>query len=74
MKTRDIAIGEQFQELGAGYLGKRSAVWVVEGMFTKSDELRYAKLICSSDASLRKTLSTAVLADRRRFTRVSSPQ
>ena len=74
MSTRDIAIGEQFQELEAGYLGKRSAVWVVEGTFTKSDELQYAKLICSSDGSLRKTLSIAVLADRRRFTRVRSPQ
>ena len=35
MKTRDIAIGEQFQELGPGYLGKRAAMWVVEGTFTK---------------------------------------
>ena len=75
MKTRDVAIGEQFQELGAGYLGKRSPVWVVEGTFRKSDELQYARLVCSSDASLRKTLSIVVLADRRRFARlpVASP-
>jgi hypothetical protein len=72
MRTRDVAIGEQFQELGTGYLGKRSAVWVVEGTFKKSDELQYAKLICSSDVSLCKTLSIAVLADRRRFTRLRS--
>jgi hypothetical protein len=72
MGTRDVAIGEQFQELGTGYLGKPSAVWVVEGTFKNSDELQYAKLICSSDASLRKTLSIAVLADRRRFARLRS--
>ena len=74
MGTRTVEIGEQFQELGIGYLGKRSAVWVVEETFTNSDELPYAKLICSSDASLQKTLSIAVLADRRRFARLRSSQ
>ena len=74
MGTRSVAIGEQFQELRTGSLGKRAPVWVVEETFTKPDEVQYAKLICAADDSLRKTLSTAVLADRRRFARLLAPQ
>jgi hypothetical protein len=74
MGARSVAIGEQVQELGIGYLGKRAPVWVVEETFTKADERHYAKLICAADASLQKTLSIAALADRRRFARLRSPR
>jgi cephalosporin hydroxylase len=63
-----VAVGQRYQEASRGYLGKVSPSWVVEEVFTTPvDMLAYARLACTTDPSLRKTLSIAVLTDRRRF-------
>ena len=70
-KQHSIETGQRYQEVGPGYLGKPAPVWVVEDTFTKpADRLPYARLVCTVNPSMRKTLSAAVLADRRRFSRI----
>ena len=73
-KRRSIESRERYREVGSGYLGKMPRVWVIEETFTKeADGLGYALLACEHDPSVRKTLSVAVLTDRRRFSRVTEP-
>jgi hypothetical protein len=69
MAVRDaIEIGRRFQEAQRGYLGKPAPLWIVEDVFrTPVDALGYARLTCVADPTQRKTLSVAVLSDRRRF-------
>jgi hypothetical protein len=70
-KQHSVESGQRYQEVGSGYLGKAPQVWVVEDTFTNAaDRLRYARLACEGDASMRKTLSIAVLTDRRRYSRI----
>ena len=73
-KQHSIETGQRFREVGPGYLGKPAPVWVVEDTSTTStDSLAYARLVCAADPSIRKTLSVAVLTDRRRFSRIVEP-
>jgi hypothetical protein len=73
-KPRLIESRQRYREVGSGYLGRTPRVWVIEETFTKeADGLGYALLACEHDPSMRKTLSIAVLADRRRFSRVIEP-
>jgi hypothetical protein len=66
-----IENGQRFQEAGQGYLGKPMSVWTVEDVFTTTDSLICARLVCGADHSMRKTLSVAILADPRRFIRLN---
>jgi hypothetical protein len=70
-KQRSIETSQRYQEMGPGYLGKPAPVWVVEDTFTMTDCLPYARLVCAADPSMSKTLSVAVLTDRRRFNRIA---
>jgi hypothetical protein len=39
-------------------------------VFTGTDGVRYARLVCEAEPSLEKSISTAILADKRRFLNV----
>jgi hypothetical protein len=43
------------------------AIWVVERVFSSTDQLRYARLVNAADPTLRKTLALDVLMDRQRY-------
>lgn len=66
-KRRAVRKGQHYREARQRFLGQTSPTWTVEEMFTSTDGLEYARLVCGSDPSLQKTISTAVLADKRRF-------
>jgi hypothetical protein len=51
--------------------GRSRAEWIVENLHIGTDGAEYARLVGAFDSSIKKTLSVAVLADRRRFERVS---
>ena len=63
--------GERFRDLQAGQFGTSVMDWLVDDVFTGTDGVAYAHVSCVTDASRRKTLSVAVLGDRRRFARVA---
>jgi hypothetical protein len=66
-----IESGDRFREAGPSSPWRRGLVWYVDAVFIGTDGLEYAALVCTSDVSMRKTLATAALADRRRFVRVA---
>jgi hypothetical protein len=69
MRRRQIIeVGQHYQEPGRGYLGRPAPIWVVEAVFNNAvDALGYARVACTAEPSLRKTIALAVLGDRRRF-------
>jgi hypothetical protein len=69
-KHSSVEAGEQYRDSLPGLFGALGIVWVVQDVFTGSDGMIYARLASAADTSQRKTLSVAVLGDRRRFVRV----
>lgn len=59
--------GQRYREAGRSGTGSGGLVWQVENVFTGTDGIEYAGLVCAADRSLRKTLAIAALGDRRRF-------
>lgn len=64
-----LKAGDRLRETAGQLYGRIGAEWVVEDIFVGTDGIEYARLVRASDASDRKTLSIAVLTDRRRFMR-----
>ncbi len=67
MATPPIALGQRFRDVRVGLFGRQSSIWIVDELFVGRDHIDYARLVCASDPSERKTLSLAVLRDPRRF-------
>jgi hypothetical protein len=65
-----IDAGQKYREAGPSSVWRRGLVWLVDSVFIGTDGMEYAALVCTTDSSLRKTLATAALGDRRRFVRV----
>ena len=65
--SKSVEVGQRYRSRHSNFLGRAGDVWVVEGLFTASDAMPYAKLAAEADPSLSKTLSVAALIDRRRF-------
>jgi hypothetical protein len=61
--------GTRYRELQATVFGQPQPEWIVEGVF-KPGGIEHARLVAATDSGKRKTLSLAVLRDRRRFERV----
>ena len=62
-----IKPGQRFRDVQPGLFGRTGSEWIVEHVFTGTDGLQYARVVSSSDASQRKTLSATIIGDRRRF-------
>jgi len=69
-QKQPIAAGQRFRDIRRGAFGASGLEWVVKELVTGVDGITYAHLTCTLDRTQRKTLSLAVLGDRRRFARV----
>jgi hypothetical protein len=70
-RTREIvASGQRYRDIFPGVFGPSQTEWTVDDVFVATDGMEYARLSCANDPTQQKTLSLAVLADRRRFARV----
>lgn len=66
-----IELGQRFRDVAPGLFGRYRAEWIVEHLQIGTHGAEYARLVGAFDPSVKKTLSVAVLSDRRRFARVS---
>jgi hypothetical protein len=66
---RAIAVGERYRDIERGQFARPALNWIVEAVYTGTDGIGHAKLVCASDLVQRKTLSVSVLLDQRRFVR-----
>ncbi|HEY0526780.1 MAG TPA: hypothetical protein VGD08_25535 [Stellaceae bacterium] len=73
-RKRPIEKGQRYRAVGEGFLGRPTPLWTVEDVFTNIDGIEYARLVSSADPTMRKTLSIAILSDRRRFARVEETE
>ena len=62
--------GQRFRDTQPNLFGRLGSEWVVQEIFVGTDDLWYARVARASDRTELKTLSAAVLGDRRRFTPV----
>jgi hypothetical protein len=67
-RNRPIILGQRYREAQPRAFGRPGQEWIVEALFTGTDGMEYAGLARASNPSERKTLSLAVLGDRRQFT------
>jgi hypothetical protein len=70
MAKRAIERGQRYRDVHHSVLAGSGTEWIVEEVFRGTDGIQYARLTSVSDLTLRKTLSVAVLSDRRRFQRI----
>jgi len=70
MTTDPIGPGQRYRDTQATIFGLPGSEWIVEEVFTGIDGVQYARVVSASDLTQRKTLSVAILRDRRRFERV----
>jgi hypothetical protein len=64
---RPIVIGQRYRDTEARAFGRTGPDWIVNALFTGTDGIEYAGLVRASNPSERKTLSCAVLRNRRQF-------
>jgi hypothetical protein len=63
----DVQIGQKYRATGTNFLGSPRGLWLVDGVFTSTDALRYARMTNVLDPTLHKTLALDVLMDRQRY-------
>lgn len=68
----EVAAGQHFTDAQLTVFGHRAPVWVVIDVFIGTDGKKYAHICSVSNTQDRKTLSTAILRDKRRFTQVNN--
>jgi hypothetical protein len=66
----EIVAGRRFRDAAPTIFGHPAPDWVVGELFTGADGMRYARVYSFSNPHDRKTLSTAILRDKRRFVQV----
>jgi hypothetical protein len=66
----DIQPGQRFRDTQRTAFGGKAPDWVVDQVFIGTDRKQYAQVYLANDPKERKTLSTAVLLDKRRFVEV----
>lgn len=65
-----IERGQRFRDLQSTSFMSARREWIVEYLFTATDQLLYARLVNASDLTQRKTISLQTLGDTRRFARL----
>ena len=66
---RAIVVGERYRDRERGQFARPALDWIVEAVYTGTDGIGHAKLVCASDLVQRKTLSVSILLDAKRFVR-----
>ena len=67
----DVTAGQRFRDPNPTVFGRPQSNWVVDEVFVGTDGKQYARVHAEAKPHERKTLSTAVLRDRRRFTAIT---
>jgi hypothetical protein len=62
--------GQRFRDAQPTLFGQAPPDWIVDTVFIGTDGKEYAQIHSSLDPHDRKTLSTAILGDKRRFTQI----
>lgn len=70
VKKTPISRGDRFRDTQLGAFSRSAPDWVVEDVFTGTDGIEYARLSSVADPTRRKSLSAAILNDRKRFSPV----
>jgi hypothetical protein len=66
----DVIAGQRFRDAAPTVFGHPSPDWVVGEVFTGTDGVSYARVHSAMNPHDRKTLSTTILRDKRRFVQV----
>ena len=66
----DVTAGQRFRDAKPRLFGQPSSDWVVDEVFLGTDGKQYAHVHSDSHQHERKTLSTGILRDKRRFIEV----
>jgi hypothetical protein len=62
-----VAPGQRFRDTQLSLFGRPGFEWIVDRVFVGVDGLWHASIVLASDTTERKTITAAVLIDRRRF-------
>ncbi len=68
----DVTAGQHFRDAAPTAFGRPAGAWVVDEVFIGTDGKRYAHVHADLKPHERKTLSTAILRDKRRFVQVQA--
>ncbi len=68
----EVIAGQHFTDAQPTVFGRRAPVWMVTNVFIGTDGKQYAHVCAASSPQDRKTLSTAILRDKRRFIEVQA--
>lgn len=68
----EVIAGRRFRDATPTAFGQPRPDWIVGEVFIGTDGVRYARVYCASNSHDRKTLSTAILRDKRRFVEVQA--
>ena len=69
--TLDLEVGQRYRNARLSAFGAPlQIVWMLEQVWQGADGITYARLAKDVDATAKKTVSAAVLQDRRRFIQV----
>ena len=68
----EVIAGHRFRDAAPTVFGHPRPDWVVGEVFTGTDGVRYARIYSASNPHDRKTLSTSILRDKRRFVQVQA--
>lgn len=68
--NQQIARGARYRDLQATIFGQPQREWIVLDVYSANDGIEHARLVSAANPAERKTLSVAVLRDRRRFERL----
>jgi hypothetical protein len=72
MQKREILVGERYRDRERGQFARPALDWIVEAIYTGTDGIGHAKLVCAVDPVKRKTLSVSILLDPKRFVRADA--
>jgi len=67
-----VIAGQRFRDVAPTVFGHPAPEWVIAEVFTGTDGIRYARVYSASSPHNLKTLSTAILRDKRRFVQVQA--
>jgi hypothetical protein len=69
----EIETGQHFREVRSTLFGRLAPEFVTYRVFVGTDGVQHVQVYSRADPTERKTLSAAVLKDRRRFVLVAAP-
>lgn len=72
MATDQIDIGQEFRAAERNLFGYAPRIWVVVRLFIGLDQRRYAVIVSADATREEKTLAASVIADTRKFERVTT--